>query len=325
MKTLSAGLLSNVVTSYDKTKTTILGRVFQKTIDGASVLGPPLTNFIDIFTDTTSGTSVTPAQVFLSPNGRLFVLAAPLSGAMTVLLYDFDLTGQVAPAYVGRIVLSVPNLAATTHTLRGFKVWDGANAGVTTGWKIAFATTGSVLINGGVFTAYNISRAQFVPISPPTIGMAVANNATAVYFHQDPTAIGVANNLTAMAGLSLDSTNQLLYGHNGTAAAGQFFKLDLSVSPTITNLHANGSAQTTLFAGTSPSAFFSTGAATSALQNNDPVIITSGAPANFVNSTAASQTVYFARDVQTVSGTDKTKSNTCVYYSRSTKFVKLLG
>jgi hypothetical protein len=75
MRYIKAGLLDNVVSSYDQTKTTIQGRVASKTISGQPVLGPPLTKFIDVFTDT----ALTPAGTLrVTDNNRMFVIGTLL-------------------------------------------------------------------------------------------------------------------------------------------------------------------------------------------------------------------------------------------------------
>jgi hypothetical protein len=320
MKVLSADLLDSVTTVWDKTKTYIAGRVFQKTINSNSVLGPPLTNFIDVFTDTASGGSITPNMDFESPNGRLFIINTPAAGVATILLYDKPTNGQSNPVYVGRILVNLPNTAATTHTLRHFKVYDGPNAGTVTGWKIVIGTTGSVLINGGTFTVYGVAKSNFVPISPPTFGLAIASAANAVYMHQDPTAIGVNNNLTANAGGSLDLVNQISAVHNGTAAAGQFFKLDLTVSPAVV-------LQTT----TSPTSigsptFTMTG---HGFNNNDPVVQTANNPTGFTLSTATTQVVYFVRNAAAntfeLSATSGGASINATSATASTVFTRAFG
>ena len=49
IKTIPAGMSSQTpVLVYDKTKPYLAGRVFQKTIDSALVIGPPLTGFISL-------------------------------------------------------------------------------------------------------------------------------------------------------------------------------------------------------------------------------------------------------------------------------------
>lgn len=228
MKYIKADLTSDVVSSYDQTKTTIQGRVAAKTISGVDVLGPPLSSFIDVFTD--SGQTPT-GTIYCSDNGRLFVLGASVNGTtydtLPVLLYDFDLnTG--AKSYVGRIDLQLPNLGATTHTIRALKVIDTG----TTGWKIFVVTLGSVLINGGLFMANNIDKTDFVPVAFPTIPMATSSNAKAVYFLQDPSNIGVGQLNTAPVGAVLDPTTNRIYVHNGTATVHQYYVYNTSATPT---------------------------------------------------------------------------------------------
>lgn len=287
MKVLSANLLSDVSVTYDKTKTSISGRVFQKTINGNDVLSAPLTNFVDVFTDTIAGGSVVPSGVYLSPNGRLFICNTPAAGLMTVLLYDFDLTMQTAPVYKGRILVAVPNAALTTHTIRQFEVDDGANSAVVTGWKIIFSTIGTVPINGGTFVANNISKSQFVFVSPPTIGLAIASDANAVYMLQDPSNIGVNNNITAIQGAGYDRSGKYLYVNNNVLATTHFIKWDLNTALTY-------STQTT----TSPTVI---GTPTFTLtahgyNNNDPVVLISSVPGGFTATTTTVQTVYFIRN-----------------------------
>lgn len=288
MKVIKSNLTASTTTTYgDLTKTYLAGRTFAKTINSNTVLGPPLTNFIDVFNDTLTGGSVTPNGVYLSPNGRLFIAATPAAGSMTVLLYDFDLTGVSAPVYIGRIILAVPNSAATTHTIRQFEVYDGPNAGTVTGWKIVFSTVGTVLINGGMFMANNIAKADFVQTSPPTIGMAISSSAKAVYMAQDPANIGVNNNITAIQGGGLDRATLANYVNNNVLATTQLIKIDWNatltyVTQTTTSATANGSPTFTLTA--------------HGYNNNDPVVIISNPPTNFTASTSTAQTVYFIRN-----------------------------
>lgn len=225
MKLLKADLLTQVVGSYDQTKTTIQGRVAQKTIDGASVLGPPLTKFIDFATDT--GGLVPTAAMYASPNGRLFVIGTISAGIIPILLYSFDYSTGAA-VYIGRINMSSPNTAATTHTVRDIRAVDTG----TTGWKIYVATVGSVLINGGTFCINNIDLADFVQVSFPTIPFATGNGQKAVYFSQNPSAIGVSNVETAAAALIYDSATSRLYTHNGVSATHQYYVRDTSAAMT---------------------------------------------------------------------------------------------
>lgn len=235
MKSIYADLTADVVGTYDQTKTTIQGRCISKTVNGKTVLGPPLNEFIDVITD--SGQS--PAGIFLSPNSRVFVLGSPAAGILPVMLYSFNFTTG-AYTYTGRINLSIPNSAATTHTIRAFKVIDTG----TSGWRLFFATTGSVAINGGTFEAHSIALSDFVPIGFPTIPFATGNGQKAVYFHQDPANIGVGQLQTATAGAVLDRTNNLLYVHNGVAATHQYYLYSTSTTPTYVTDAITGNSTT---------------------------------------------------------------------------------
>jgi len=240
MKWIKSDLVDDVVSSYDQTKTTIQGRVAAKTISGTPVLGPPLTKFIDVFTDTAQ----TPAStVYCTDNGRLFVLGAAVNGTsydtLPILLYDFDLTTG-AHAYVGRIDIQLPNLAATTHTIRSLKVIDTG----TTNWKIFISTVATVTINGGLFLANKIDKADFIPIGPPVIPMATSTDAKAVYFLQDPSNIGVGQLNIATAGSILDNAANRIYLHNGIAATHQYYVYDTSIAPTWTSNAVTGTEAT---------------------------------------------------------------------------------
>lgn len=297
MKVIQAGLQNSVVTTYDKTKTYLAGRAFQKTLNGQLVVGPPLTNFMDWQTDL----GFAPTFVWLTGNGRCFGISAATASVVNVGVYQFDLTGQTAPVAIGSIKVQLPNLAATTHTLKDFKVYDGASPATVTGWQILIATTGSVLINGGDFLVNNISQSQFVLVSVPTVGMAISTGATGVYKLEDPGNIGVNNNLTSIQGGMLDTTNRKWYFHNGLVAATQIGIWDLTVSPAVNNTYTTPTAQTTLYAGTSPAAFFKLPTITaSGFVANDPVVLTGTVPTGFTASTSAAMTAYFIRDIQVI-------------------------
>lgn len=260
MKSEYLDLVDDVVSAYDQTKTTIQGRVSSKTINSQTVLGPPLTEFLDVFTDS----GVTPSGVIrISPNvtanvARVFVLGAETAGLTPLLLYNFNLvTG--ANNYVGRIDFRTADTAATTTTFRMLKVDDVG----TTGWKIYVATTGSVLINGGPYLLNNIDLADFVPIGFPSIPFATGNNQKAVYFLQDPANIGAGRLNTATAGGALDKANNRLYIHNGIAATHQYYVFDTSVSPTYTTAAVTGVAATDIISDTGHT-----------FVNNDPVVFT---------------------------------------------------
>lgn len=279
MKLIKADLLDDVVSSYDQTKTTIQGRVFQKVISGSDILGPPISKFIDIFTDT----GATPVNtVYSTSNGRLFSLGTPVNGTnydtLRILLYDFD-HSVGTHAYVGYIEVNLPNVAASVHTIRSFKAIDTG----TTGWKIFITTTATVTINGGTFLINNIDKADFIPIGAPNIPVATGNNQKASYLLQDPSNIGVNQLQIASAGSSLDIANNRIYVHNGVSATHQFYVYDTSITPTYSNVSSLVLDDTTDTVSDAGHTY----------NNNDPVFIS-----NLVGGTGINNnTVYFVRNV----------------------------
>lgn len=265
MKSVELDLNDVVVSSYDQTKTTVQGRAYQKTINSTLVIGPPLTKFADIVTDTTAGGSVTPSGVFafspiLTGNiSRCFVLGSETGGVTPLLLYNFDIT-TAAFTYVGRVNFQTADTAATTTTFRALKVEDNG----TTGWKIFVVTTGTVLINGGPYLLNNLDLADFVQIGFPTINFATGNNQKAVYKLEDPSFTGSAHLNTASAGAVLDRANDKLYVHNGVSATHQYYVFDYSISPTYTTNAVTGVAATDVISD-----------AGHPFVNNDPVTFTS--------------------------------------------------
>ena len=158
MKAYSAGLLNNVVSVYDKTKTTIAGRVASKTINSNTVLGAPLTRFIDVYTDAL-GTFI-PGKMFLSPNGRLYVLmSAPVTGVLNqIVCYDFNLTTGVT-TYRGKIAFSIS--AQTTATIRQFKVDDSNTSNI----KIFYTCISTGALTGGLYMINKVALSDFGPPS----------------------------------------------------------------------------------------------------------------------------------------------------------------
>lgn len=176
MKLVDLKLLDSVGGTYDQTRTTIQGRVSQKTIDSKSVLGPSPTRFLDVFSDT-AGAFTPTTTMFATDNGRVFMIGAVAGGALPVVCYEINQTTGVH-SYVGRVNISVPSSPAIVHTIRSIKVIDNG----ITGWKIYVIATGTVLIGGsGVLLANNLARADFSQVSPPNIPFATGNNQKAVY------------------------------------------------------------------------------------------------------------------------------------------------
>lgn len=232
MEWFKAGLLDSVVSIYDQTKTTIFGRTTQKTIGGASVLGPPLTKFIDVFSD---AAEVPTGTLRVSGNNHMLVLGAQTTVGqykiLPIILYDFSLTTG-AYAYVGKILVQLPNSATTTHGINGLRITNDAG---TTGWKIFIATTATIAINGGLFMVNSVDRADFVPVSPPTIPMATATNQKGVYLLQDPANIGINQLQIISKGIVNDTANGRIFVHNGVSATHQYYAYDSVTAPTWTS------------------------------------------------------------------------------------------
>ena len=276
MKVAQANLLSNVVNVYDQTKTTIQGRVFSKTLNGNTVLGPPLNTFVDTVADTAG--QVSPVLSYMSPNGRLFSVTSETSGRAFISCHEVDLnTGN--KTFVGTIRIGVGEIATTTHTLRGLKVLDSG----TTGWRIFFATSASVVINGGLLCINNVDKADFIPVGFTDFPFATGSNQKATYLLQDPSGLGVNHLNVAAQGLTMDVANNRIYCHNGTAAAHQFFvySMNATLNCALTSgLAIDDVADTVVHAGHS-------------FQNNDPVFIT-----NLVGGAGlTTNTNYFIRNV----------------------------
>ena len=309
MKSFTAGLQASVQSSYaNNGKTSLLGAVSQKTINSQQVVGAPLTQFIDVFTQT----GLAPVMsTYSSATGRLFILAG-VSPSFSILYYTLDsVTG--AYSYVGKVNLNLPNASVTTHTVRGFDVYDSGTA-----LHALIATTGSIVINGGLIVAYDLQTSDFV-VGGTNIFAASGAGQKAMYFFQDPSGYGANNDLTTLGGACAPSSiGTKAYFQQGAAASLTIGSFDLSVSPTVAGTVTNGvNAQTTAYAGTSPNAYFTMGASQNGYQVITPsaslfeaVSLLNGSgnvPANFtawtpgtVQTTAT--TVIYMRDLQQVGG-----------------------
>lgn len=279
MKFVKAGLLDDVVGTYDQTKTTIQGRTQTKTISGDTALGPPLNKFLDVLNDTLASTQITPTLTYLSSNGRLFTVGVEASGIIAVGLYTINLTSGT-PTYIGTIRMTVADNAATTHVYRGLKVIDSG----TTGWRIFLATTGSVVINGGLYCVNNVDLADFIAVGPGTLfPSATGSNQKATYLLQDPSNIGAGQLNIAAAGATLDIPNNKIYVHNGVAATHQFY-----VYSTNATLDCPKSTGLTVTAATDVIAHTAHGYA-----NNTPIFIS-----DLVGGTGlVNSSIYYTRNV----------------------------
>lgn len=273
-----ADILNQVVTSYDQTKTTIQGKVTQKTIDGQSVLGSPLTQWFDVFTDSSSQTL---SNVFYVSNVinsnivRIFILTNESAGTAGMILYNFNISTGLK-TYVGRILFSLPDVGATTHTYKGLYVNDVG----TTGWKIFLVSQGSVTINGGLFVINSVDLTDFIPVPSSTITYPTGNNQKAVYFLQDPSNIGVNQLNITSVGMVSDNSN--IYVHNGTSATHQYYVYNATTNPTY-------SATSSLSISAATDTVTDTG---HTYNNNDPVYLT-----NLSGGTGlTNNTIYFVRN-----------------------------
>jgi len=228
MKAIPLELTRDVVSSYDQTKTTVLGRAAKKTLSGIQggkvVVGTPLNGWAD----STSDAAVTPARVCVSDNGHeLQFVASTATGVVIVALYDVNETTGVR-TYVGKISVQLSN---TTHTVRGVRLVNDSGA---TGWRILINTIGTIVANGGLFSVENIAKVDFAPVIPTVIPVATATGQKAVYWHQET---GGTNLLTVSQGFGIEQdgglAGQKIVVANGLVAAAQFYTFD-AANPIVT-------------------------------------------------------------------------------------------
>lgn len=269
--------------SYDKTKISLFGNAFQKTLNSENCFGPGLTKFIDIQTDFAAAQGVGGPQ-HATPNGRLFTLSTVTAGVVSIALYSINpLTGAHAP--IGRMLVTLPNQGTSAHTTRFIRVVDNG----TTGWTIFIGTVAATtVLNGGVFRVNKVDLADFQMGTPTQIYMAQNDDEKGVYMLQDPTAVGAAHVMTTILGGAYDLTTNLLLSTKGSAATMTTDGFDMSVAPTIVKTPTTGNT-----ANASPT-FQMTG---HPYQNNDPVVILLNAPTGFTATLPNTvQTVYFIRN-----------------------------
>lgn len=272
-------LLKDVVTVYDQNKTTIAGRVSQKTINGEPALGPSIPTFADVFTDTgvvPSGAIFT-STVQTGDIVRVFCTGTPIAGSVQIILYNLNIKTGIS-TYVGRLTFRSQNILTTT-VFRGLEAQDTG----TTNWKIWIVATNAILINGGLTLLNKIDLADFTPLGAVIIDPATGNDQKAAYLLQDPAAIGVNQLNVAGNGVIVDSVGNRVYVHNGVSATHQYYVYDATIAPTfvestITGTNANPGVFTLNAHG---------------FLLNDPVLFkTTGTFSGLTNNT-----IYFARDI----------------------------
>lgn len=286
MKFINMLSSSTSVGSYDKTKTSLFGNAYSKTINTKTCFGPSLTKFIDVQTDFTGyAPAITQSGVtFASSNNRLFVLGTFTAGVAPIALYSIDYTTGAKTA-LGRITITLPNTAATTHTPRFMRVIDTG----TTGWKIFIGTIGSVAVNGGVFLVNKVDIADFS--FNPTANqfyMGLSSDIKATYLLEDPTLVGVNHAMTTIMGGGYSSADNQILTTKGTAASLSIDGFSTTTAPTITSYTAT--------APTVPASPTFTLTA-HGFNANDMLVFTANTPGGFTVSTqVAAQTVYFVRN-----------------------------
>lgn len=234
---ISIDLVSDVVSTYDQTKTTVQGRAYKQLVatTGKYAVGGPLSRFIDVMTDV----GVAPVgPIWMSPNNRLYVLISAVATAATIAMYEFNQSTGIA-SYVGKIVFVLPNSAATTHTVRGIRVYNDSSASLSN-WRLFLVTAGSILPNGGTFCLNKIGRADFTPVGG-TLAFATGTDQRGVYHLQNPAMMGALNTDTACAAIMFESSSSKLYVHHGIAATHQYILYDCSIASLVyTNQSVSG-------------------------------------------------------------------------------------
>jgi hypothetical protein len=213
------------VTSYDQTKTTLLGKVTTKTLAGKTVIGPPIVKYRNTIT---GPEAMTPAEVVLTENNRMFTMTAETSGLITIAAYTLaESNGDLD--YLGKIVIQVPEPPTTTYAIRGFRVLDAG----TENWKIFILFTANVAAHAGLYMVNDVDLTDFtfVPLTFPT---ATAPDQKAVYkLDNSPF------DLTDGAGIALDTAGGHVYVQRGAAAAYKF--MCYTYTNTITTVGSLGS------------------------------------------------------------------------------------
>lgn len=225
IKVIPVDIFQNIVTdSYDQTKTSRIGRITNKTLEGVTAMGPPIVQYRNT---AALSEAITPNELHFTDNGRIFISTTEVGGLVNIALYNID-TQTNGIAYVGKIIITVLDTPATTHTIRGFRVDDTG----TTGWSIFWLSTATQAANAGLYMAKNLALADFQPVAP-TIPTATGPGQKAVYKLED-----TVHTMTTAAGLSLDKTNKFVYVHAGVSASHYFYKFDYNA--TLSTVTAGG-------------------------------------------------------------------------------------
>lgn len=225
--------------AYDQTKTTMQGRVGQRTItdgNGAKVcIGAQPVVTADIFDDT----GVAPVAIHCStPNGRVFIGKGIVAGLWTISLYNLTtVSGVTTTSWVGDLKLQMTNTGV--YTIKGFSVDDTTPSAM----KISWVATNTTAIQGGLYATFGADVADFVKVSVPTYPVATAGSTNKVVYQIGDQATQAAQTVTVADGVDIDKTNGFFYIWNGLAATPKIFKLTATVptaTPTTGYTIANG-------------------------------------------------------------------------------------
>jgi hypothetical protein len=208
-------LFTDTSVTYDQTKTSLIGKIGTRTLGGVPVVGPPIVTYRNPLT---SSEAVTPVEMHMTLNGRVFTATAETAGLVTITLYNLDQNTNELD-YVGKITMNIFDTPATTHVIRGFRVLDNG----TTGWKIFYLSTGNQLANGGLYMVNDVDEADFQPL-PTNFPVATAGGQKATYKLENSPFTN-----TVGAGISIHEPSNCVLVHNGVSATHQFLVFDYSL------------------------------------------------------------------------------------------------
>lgn len=240
-KVITADLQNDISGTYDPDKTYIAGNVAQKILNGVPCVGAPLVSWQDVIT--LSGETVIRSVTGKTGN-TIFGFAAPATGTMRVVMGSFN-SATGLWTYVGKITVLVPYIVttmATVHTLRQVIVDDTNPLNIRI-WFNTVATGTNATHNGGVFQIYKLTASDFTLV-PQTIPFATSSDQKGIYFHQDPSFVGILNTaagsspLATTIGLAYKSSNKKMWVPDGTVAtlnAWRITEFDFSSAPTVAN------------------------------------------------------------------------------------------
>jgi hypothetical protein len=212
-------LFNNTSTSYDQTRTSLIGKITTKIIAGKQVVGAPVVKYRNTVL---SSEAITPVEIVVTDNDRIFVISAEVNGLSTIGLYNLDtFSGEMT--YVGKINIQLPEPPTTTYVYRGFRIVDDG----VSGWKLFLLVTANVADHSGLYVVNNIDLSDFVAV-PPTIPTATMPGQKAVYRYD----VSGPTNILDGTGLSVDKANTTVYVHRGVSAAHSFSLFNYSTAVT---------------------------------------------------------------------------------------------